>query len=92
MVLRYRDIVEEEVYWYTHDEGVIEVLGHRNQEAYDQIEDAIKDQLYNEDMYGYLIEIAKKEKDKEKAKEKVDEELRRMILEAEKELLQEGIL
>ena len=92
MVLRYRDIVEEEVYWYTHDQGVAEVLGHRSQNAYDQIEDAIKDQLYNEDMYRYLLDIAKKEKDKQKAKEKVDEELRKMILEAERELSRESIL
>jgi hypothetical protein len=92
MVLRYRDIVEEEVYWYTRDEGVAEVLGHRSQTAYDQIEDAIKDQLYNEDMYGYLLDIAKKEKDKQKAKEKVDEELRKMILEVERELSRESIL
>lgn len=92
MVLEYRDIVEEEVYWYTRDEGVAEVLGYRSQNAYDQIEDAIKDQLYNEDMYGYLLEIAKKEKDKQKAKEKVDEELRKMILEAERELSLESIL
>ena len=92
MVLRYRDIVEEEVYWYTRDEGVAEVIGRRSQTAYDQIEDAIKDQLYNEDMYGYLLEIAKKEKDEQKAKEKVDEELRKMILETERELSRESIL
>jgi len=92
MVLRYRDIVEEEVYWYTHDQGVAEVIGRRSQTAYDQIEDAIKDQLYNEDMYGYLLEIAKKEKDEQKAKEKVDEELRKMILETERELSRESIL
>ena len=92
MVLAYRRLVEDEVDWYTHDQGMAEVIGHRSQEAYDKIEDAIKDMLYNEDMYEYLIEIAKKEKDKQKAKEKVDEELRKMIIEAEKELSQEGIL
>jgi len=92
MVLAYRRLVEEEVDWYTHDQGVAEVIGHRSQEAYDQIEDTVKDQLYNEDMYKYLLDIAKKEKDKQKAKEKVDEELRKMIIEAEKELSQEGIL
>jgi len=92
MVLAYRRLVEDEVDWYTHDQGVAEVIGHRSQEAYDQIEEAIKDQIYNEDMYEYLIEIAKKEKDKQKAKEKIDEELRKMIIEAERELSQEGIL
>jgi len=92
MVLAYRRLVEEEVDRYTHDQGVAEVLGHISQTAYDQIEDAIKDQLYNEDMYEYLLEIAKKEKDEQKAKEKVDEELRKMILEAERELSRESIL
>jgi len=92
MVLRYRDIVEEEVYWYTHDEGVAEVLGRRNQDAYDQIEDDVKDQLYNEDMYRYLLDIAKKEKNEGKAKEKVAEELKKMVLEAERELTRENIL
>jgi len=86
MVLRYRDIVEEEVYWYTHDEGIAEVLGHRSQDVYDQIEDDVKDQLYNEDMYRYLLDIAKKEKDKRKAKEMVDEELKKLVLEAEKNI------
>jgi len=92
MVLAYRRLVEDEVDWYTHDQGVAEVIGHRSQTAYDQIEDVVKDQLYNEDMYGYLLEIAKKEKDEHKAKEKVDEELKKMILEAERELTRESIL
>jgi len=91
MVLAYRRLVEDEVDWYTHDQGVAEVLGSMNQNAYDQIEDAVKDQLYNEDMYGYLIEIAKKEKDKQKAKEKVDEELKKIIIEAERELIRFSI-
>jgi len=86
MVLAYKDLVEEEVYWYTHDEGVAEVLGHRSQTVYDQIEDDVKDQLYNEDMYRYLLDIAKKEKDKCKAKEMVDEELKKLVLEAEKNI------
>jgi len=87
MVLAYRRLVEDEVDWYTHDQGVAEVLGNRLQTSYDMIEDAVKDQLYNEDMYGYLIDIAKKEKDKRQAKEKVDEELKKIILEAERELI-----
>jgi len=92
MVLAYRRLVEDEVDWYTHDQGVAEVLGRMSQNAYDQIEDAVKDQLYNEDMYGYLLNIAKKEKDERKAKEMVDEELKRMILEAERNLTRESIL
>jgi len=86
MVLAYKDLVEEEVYWYTHDEGVTEVLGHRSQDVYDQIEDDVKDQLYNEDVYEYLLSLAKKEKDKRKAKEMVDEELKKLVLEAEKNI------
>jgi len=86
MVLAYKDLVEEEVHWYTHDEGVAEVLGHRSQDVYDQIEDDVKDQLYNEDVYEYLLSLAKKEKDKRKAKEMVDEELKKLVLEAEKNI------
>jgi hypothetical protein len=89
MVLKYKSLVEEEVDFYTHDEGVFATikangnldkkLGERE---YDEIEDYIKDQLLNKGMYEYLLEIAKKEKDKENAKNKVDDELERLILEA----------
>jgi len=65
---------------------VSEVLGHRSQDVYDQIEDDVKDQLYNEDVYEYLLSLAKKEKDKRKAKEMVDEELKKLVLEAEKNI------
>jgi len=82
MVKLYKKLVDDEVDFYTHDQGVAEVIGHKSQEVYDQIEDAVKDQLYNKDVYEYLIEIAKKEKDKDKAKEKIDKELKEIILEA----------
>jgi len=84
MVKLYKKLVDDEVDFYTHDQGVAEVIGHKSQEVYDQIEDAVKDQLYNKDVYEYLIEIAKKEKDKDKAKEKIDKELKKLILDIEK--------
>jgi hypothetical protein len=89
MVLKYKSLVEEEVDFYTHDEGVLTTIkanGNLDKELgereYDEIEDYIKDQLLNKGMYEYLLEIAKKEKDKENAKNKVDDELERLILEA----------
>jgi len=86
MVKLYKKLVDDEVDFYTHDQGVAEVIGHKSQEVYDQIEDAVKDLLYNEDMYGYLINIAKKEKDKDKAKEKIDKELKKLISKIERDI------
>jgi len=87
MVKVYKKLVDDEVDFYSHDQGVAEVIGHKSQEIYDQIEDAVKNQLYNKDMYGYLLDVAKKEKDKDKAKEKVDKELKKLILDIEKEII-----
>ena len=86
MVKLYKKLVDDEVDFYTHDQGVAEVIGHKSQEVYDQIEDAVKDLLYNEDMYGYLINIAKKEKDKDKVKEKIDKELKKLISKIERDI------
>jgi hypothetical protein len=82
MVLAYRRLVDDEIDWYTHDQGVAEVIGDRDQDMYDEIEDALKDQLYNKGVYEYLIDVAKREKDIRKAKEKIDKELEEIILEA----------
>jgi hypothetical protein len=89
MISRYKLLVDEEVDLYTHDDGISNIIkanGNLNEELgemeYDKIEDYIKDQLINNGMYMYLLELAKKEKNEENAKNKIDEELEKLVLEA----------